>query len=67
MIFGTKTRLKLCGDMPIIINGDVIERVNEFKYLGVILDDMLTFDAHIAYIHNKASKKMGAIKKVRDV
>ncbi len=65
MIFGTKSRLKHCGDMPVIINGDVIERVTEFKYLGVILDEMLTFDAHIAYIHNKASKKMGAIRKVR--
>ena len=50
MIFGTKSRLKQCGDMPIIINGGAIERVKEFKYFGAILDDMLTFDSHIAYV-----------------
>ena len=44
----------------------MIERVIEFKYLGVIFDDMLTFNAHISYVHNKASKKMGAIRKVRE-
>ncbi len=66
MIFGTKTRLKTTGDAPIILNGDVIERVREFKYLGVILDETLSFDSHIQYIHNKASRKMGAIKKLRE-
>ena len=50
MIFGMKTRLKQCGDMPIIINGDVIEHVSEFKYWGVILEEMLTFDPYISYV-----------------
>ena len=63
MIFGTRTRLKQCSDMPIIINGHVIERVSEFKYSGVILDEMLTFDSHIGYIQNKASKKDGCYQK----
>ena len=36
------------------------------KYLGVIRDECLTFESDINYIHNKASKKMGAIRKIRE-
>ena len=66
MLFGTIDKLKQAGDAPITIDGDLIERVHEFKYLGVILDESLNFDSHIKYIHNKASRKMGAIRKVRE-
>ena len=44
-------------DIPLFINGDVIERVSVFKYLGVMLDESVTFESHIDYIHNKAGKK----------
>ena len=40
--------------------------MNEFRYLSVFLDENLTFDSHIEYIHNKASKKLGAMRKVRE-
>ena len=66
MVFGSKTRLKTATDMPLFINGDIIERVSVFKYLGVSLDESLTFEAHIDYIHNKASRKLGALHKVRE-
>ena len=36
------------------------------KYLGVILDDHLTFDEHITYIVNKASKKLGVLRRARE-
>ena len=58
MVMGSKTRLRTVTDMPLYINGDVIERVHVFKYLGVILDENLTFDSHTDYIHSKASKKL---------
>ena len=66
MVFGSKTRLRTCDDIPIFINGDVIERVKEFKYLGIYLDECLTFEKHSKYIYNKASSKLGAIRKIRE-
>ena len=66
MVFETKTRLNYVIDMPIYINDDEIECVHVFKYLGVILDNSLTFDSHIDYIYNESSKKVGAIRKVRE-
>ena len=65
MIFGSRNKLRGAYDVPIYINGDQIERVDNFKYLGVYLDETLSFDKHISYIHNKACSKLGAIRKLR--
>ena len=36
------------------------------KYLGVILDDHLTFDEHISHIITKSSKKLGILRRSRE-
>ena len=51
--------------MPLKLNGEIIERVEEFKYLGMMLDASLTFEAHINYIYKKVCNKIGVIKKTR--
>ena len=60
MIFGTRN----VNDIPIFINGDVIERVTELKYLGVYLDQYLPFDRYIKYVYSKASSKLGKSENV---
>ena len=65
MIFGSRNKLREVHDVPIYINGDLIERVKNFKYLGIYLDETLSFDKHISYIYNKACSKLGAIHKLR--
>ena len=62
VIFGTKQKLTNKPDLNLTVGDSKIERVSSMKYLGVILDEHLTFDEHIAYILTKASKKTGNIK-----
>jgi hypothetical protein len=38
----------------IIVEGEVLEQVHDFKYLGLILDERLTFKAHIETVCSKA-------------
>lgn len=47
-------------NLPIqpIINGQDIERVYEIKYLGVIIDPKLKFDANFQYVKKKILKKI---------
>ena len=66
MNFGSKQRLKFVENIPIYINGDEIERVKEFKYLGVYLDENSTLETHSKYIYNKASSRLLAIRKIRE-
>ena len=42
-----------------------IERVNQYKYLGLIIDDKLNWKAHIQHLKSKLSKALGLLFRVR--
>ena len=46
VIFGTKHHMTTKPDLKLHVGQDKISRVTSMKYLGVILDDHLTFDEH---------------------
>lgn len=48
----------------IVINGYGVEVVNEFKLLGVIIDNKLTFKKHVEYLQKTINQKLFAIKKI---
>jgi hypothetical protein len=49
------------------INGERLNRVDSFKFLGVIIDDRLSWKQHIAYIKTKVSKSIGILRQARPV
>ena len=47
--------------------GDVgLKRVNETKYLGVILDDKLSWEPHLKHLKNKLIRQCYALHKIKD-
>ena len=65
MIFGTKITLENFTNDRLTFNNKIIERVDEFKYLGVKLDSSLSWITHIDYLHKNVSKRTGIIKRVK--
>ena len=61
-----ENNLKHIVNTELNLNGKIIERIREFKYLGVTLDEHLNFESHINNIYNKACSKLGAIRKTRN-
>ena len=51
--------------MGIWVDGVKIEQVQEFKYLGVIIDEHLTFSKHASYVTRKIAQKVNALGRVR--
>ena len=47
------------------LNGMKIKQVPSIKFLGVILDDKLTWIPHIEYLNNKLKSCIGAIKCIK--
>ena len=47
------------------INGSEIKREYQLKFLGVILDEDMTWKKHIELIENKISKNIGIMYKVK--
>ena len=65
MIFGTSQRLANIDSFSININGSPIKRVFEFKYLGVVFDDRLSWNEHVKSVLSKAGKRVGMLGRVR--
>ena len=52
--------------VTVIVMGDsIITATNEIKYLGVIIDNKITWLPHITYVKNKVSKGIGIIYKAQ--
>ena len=62
MIF--KPRQKLLElDVKLLLNDREIDQVEKFVFLGVILDDKLSWKSHISHVSTKISKSIGIIRK----
>ena len=53
-IFGPKN--KITKEIKLLVNNIRIKNVNYSKYLGVIIDNKLTWQYHIDYVYNKLHK-----------
>ena len=62
MMFGKK---QIQTDCNIYFDGERIERVSETKFLGVIIDDKLSWKNHVSYLCKKVAKNMGILRKVK--
>uniref|UniRef100_A0A3B3IP09 Reverse transcriptase domain-containing protein n=1 Tax=Oryzias latipes TaxID=8090 RepID=A0A3B3IP09_ORYLA len=63
MVFGNKNRT----EVTLSIDNIKIEQVSEFKFLGVMLDDKLTWKSHIFYVKNKVAKSLFVLNKSKYV
>ena len=64
VLFGTRPKLQLFNEFSIHINGQPIERVESFKYLGVVVDSKLTFSEYVKYIQSKIVGKIKLLGRV---
>ena len=49
----------------IVINGEPVEQGDSFKYLGVILDEHLSFTEHITAVQKKSQQRLHVLRKLR--
>ena len=65
MQVGSRRKLGTTPSISVSPNGEVINNVQEFKYLGLILDQYLLFDRRIDYVIVKVTTKLGLLYKTR--
>jgi hypothetical protein len=64
MLFGSKKSETACMSVSLSINEISIKQVENCKFLGVYLDNNLTWDKHIQEISSKISRSIGVISKL---
>lgn len=60
-----KQKNKIVNNITISINGTELQKVDSFKYLGLVIDENLTWVDHIEHIKNKLISFIGAIYRCR--
>ncbi len=67
MCFGTPHTIRQVTD-PTIVYGDIeIELVDDYKYLGVVLDPTLKFYRHVDYLKRKIVGRLRMLSKLRPI
>ena len=62
---GTWQKLAKVDQFSVSVNGSAIKRVTEFKYLGVIFDEHLSWNEHVKAIVSKAGRRVRLLGRVR--
>ena len=65
MMFGSRYNINKNNNLKININKETIQAVPTYKYLGVHLDQTLSFNYHLKNLINKISQKMYVFSKIR--
>ena len=47
------------------VNGSYIKKVEEIKFLGVVIDNGLSWQSHICYIRSKIAKSLGVLSRAK--
>ena len=63
--FGSRHKLISFVNAQVQIDGEQINRVEECKYLGVILSASLSWNAHVKFVKTKVTKTFYCLKRLR--
>ena len=66
MVFHNYQRTLAENDIPqLMINNTIIEKVNEFNFLGLTINEFLNWRSHSAKITNKISRTLGVMNRLK--
>ena len=66
MIFHYRQRVLMENDIPCrMINNTLIERVTEFNFLGLTVNEYMNWNSHVQKIANKISRTLGVMNRLK--
>lgn len=65
VIYGSYQRIKREDSIRLSRNGSPLTKSESFKYLGVVIDQHLSFNNHIKHVVNKVSRKLGVFRRLK--
>ena len=65
MVNGSNRKLSNTSSVTVHVNGNTIENVEHFSYLGVTLSTTMTWNEHVTNLSSKVNKRLGLLKRIR--
>ena len=63
MLVGSRKRLRNFNEFNLSLNGERVDVVSSFKYLGLVLDPHLCFDLHIDSVEKRVQRSWACCTK----
>ena len=65
MLIGGPRKLTTLEEFTLTIKEKELDRVNSYKYLGVIINENLSWTDHVDYIKTKVSQRLGVLQRIK--
>ena len=65
MLIGGPRKLNTLAEFTLTIKEKELDRVNSYKYLGVIINENLSWTDYVDYIKNKVSQRLGVLQRIK--
>ena len=65
MLIGCNSRLRRIDSIVISADGKQLKEAQCFPYVGLIINQNLTWEDHIEHMHNKINKKLGLLQRIK--
>ena len=64
-LIGGPRKLNTLEEFTLTIKEKELDSVNSYKYLGVIINENLSWTDHVDYIKNKVSQRLGVLRRIK--
>ena len=65
VIYGSSSKVAKFDNVSITVNDSILDRIDSFKYLGVTIQQNLTWSEHIDNISKKFNQHLGLIRRIK--
>ena len=65
VIYGSSRKVAKFDNVSITVNDSTLDRIDSFKYLGVTIQQNLTWSEHIDNISKKFNQRLGFIRRIK--
>ena len=65
IVIGSNRKLPNTSSVTVHVNGNTIENVEHFSYLGVTLSTTMTWNEHVTILSSKVNKRLGLLERIR--
>ena len=65
MVIGSSQRLKSLGKISLQICDEFLDKADCYKYLGVIINETLTWSDHVDYISTKVNQRLSILRRIK--
>ena len=65
MVIGSSKNQNSSREITLMIKGKQLDKVTVFKYLGVLINENLSWSDHVDYVISKVSKRLGMLQRIK--